>query len=152
MARRSQVSSRLLDVLDPTRQRGAVGPKVVLATAVACAVVLFPLASLAPRLDAVNTNQTGPAATAPMPTIVARNDEFMDAVRRRDTKAIAELYTSDAMMVNQGHPPVRGRQAVRARYEWAIDHGMDDAEIRVQEVHAVGDMIFDVGRGTVLTR
>src|SRR5215813_2189304 len=51
MARRSQISVRLLDVLDPHRQRGGAGRAVAAAAALVCLSAALPLAALAPRTD-----------------------------------------------------------------------------------------------------
>ena len=155
MARRSQISVRLLDVLDPHRQRGGAGRAVATAAALVCLSAALPLAALAPRTDGDTIQTLAVAAINPgaanVQAIAAANADFVAAVRRRDSKAIAEMYTTDGMMVTPSGPPTRGRQALRDVYDEAFENGMADAEIRTQEVYAVGDMILDIGRGTVLT-
>jgi len=155
MARRSQISSRLLDVLDPDRRREGVGRRAAIVAALAGSAVLIPLAALAPRVSPETVEQTTAVAmnnpsSADAKAVADANAAFVEALRRRDAKAIADLYTTDSVMVTVNGPPVRGRQAVREVYQYAMDQGMADAEIRTQEIYAVGDMICDIGRGTTL--
>jgi beta-lactamase regulating signal transducer with metallopeptidase domain len=50
MARPSQLATRLLDVLDATRRRGIVAPRVAVPAWIAAAVIVIPLAAVAPRV------------------------------------------------------------------------------------------------------
>ncbi len=50
MARPSQLATRLLDVLDATRRRGGVAPRVAVPAWIAAAVIVIPLAAVAPRV------------------------------------------------------------------------------------------------------
>jgi len=50
MARPSQLATRLLDVLDATRRRGVVAPRVAVPAWIAAAIVVIPLAAVAPRV------------------------------------------------------------------------------------------------------
>jgi uncharacterized protein (TIGR02246 family) len=162
MARRSQISGRLLAVLDPGRNRQGLGRCVALLAALAGAGLVLPLAVLQPvaaiHAAAVPEAQAAPAAaTAPgigtddFKAIGVVYDEWKSAVRRRDAHAISLLYTADGMVVTQASPSARGRQALADLNQYYFDLGLIDVEIHTQEMYTVGDMICELGTAEALT-
>jgi uncharacterized protein (TIGR02246 family) len=160
MARRSQISGRLLAVLDPGRSRQGLRRRVALGAALAGAVLVLPLAVLQP-VAAIH------AAAAPEPQVAAANapgiglddfkaigavyDEWKTAVLRRDAHAISLLYTADGMVVTPARPATRGRQALADLYQYYFDFGLASIEVHTGEMYTVGDMICELGTAEAFT-
>jgi uncharacterized protein (TIGR02246 family) len=160
MARRSQISGRLLAVLDPARSRQGLGRRVALLAASAGAVLVLPLALLEPvpaiRAAVVPAPQVVTATMASIgeedfKAIGAVYDEWKSAVRRRDAHAVSLLYTADGMIVVPVMPPIGGRQAVADMYQYYFDNGLAGIEVHTEELYPVGDMICELGTSEGLT-
>ena len=160
MARRSQISGRLLAVLDPGRSRQGLGHRVALVAALAGAGLVLPLAVLQPVTAIHAAAAPEPqVAAAPAPgvgpddfkAIAAVYDEWKSAVRRRDAHAISLLYTADGMVVNQGSPSTRGRQSVAELNQFYFDFGLASVEVHTEEMYAVGEMICELGTAQAFT-
>jgi uncharacterized protein (TIGR02246 family) len=82
-----------------------------------------------------------PAAEA----ITAVNVLFADAFARGDAAAIARLYTEDAAVLPPNLPVQRGRAAIRAFWQGAIDMGLKAATLTWLEVEDLGDEAIEVG-------
>ena len=78
--------------------------------------------------------------------IGAANGRFMDAFRRGDATAIANLYTGDAQLLPANSDFVRGTTAIRAFWESVIAMGLADASLETAEIDAHGDTVIEVGR------
>jgi uncharacterized protein (TIGR02246 family) len=160
MARRSQISGRLLAVLDPGRDRRALGRRVALGAAFAGAALVLPLAVLQP-LPAIHAAPAPPpqAAAASSPgvgpddfkAIAAVYEEWKDAIRRRDAEAISLLYTADGMVVTPAGPPASGRPALVKLNQFYFDFGLVSVDIHTQEMYAVGDMVCELGTAEAFT-
>jgi uncharacterized protein (TIGR02246 family) len=160
MARRSQISGRLLAVLDPGRSRQGLGRRVVLVAALAGTGLVLPLAVLrpVPAIHAAAAPEPQ-AAAAPAPgigpddfkAIGAVYDEWKSAVRRRDAHAISLLYTADGMVVTPARPSTRGRQSVAELNQYYFDFGLAAVEIHTEEMYTVGDMICELGTAEAFT-
>ena len=160
MARRSQISGRLLAVLDPGRSRQGLGRRIALVAALAGAGLVLPLAVLQPvaaihaaaapepQVAAANTPGAGPED---FKAIAAVYDEWKSAVRRRDAHAISLLYTADGMVVNQGSPSTRGRQSVAELNQFYFDFGLASVEVHTEEMYAVGETICELGTAQAFT-
>ena len=160
MARRSQISGRLLAVLDPGRSRQGLRRRVALVAALAGAALILPLAVLQPVAAIHAAPVPEPqAAAAPAPgigsddfqAIAAVYDEWKSAVRRRDAHAISLLYTADGMVVTQASPSVRGRQALEELNQHYLDFGLAAIEVHTQEMYPVGDMVCELGAAEAFT-
>jgi uncharacterized protein (TIGR02246 family) len=160
MARRSQISGRLLAVLDPGRSRQGLGRRVALVAALAGAGLVLPLAVLQPVAAIHAAAAPEPqAAAAPVPVIgpddfkaiAAVYDEWKSAVRRKDAHAISLLYTADGMVVSQASPSVRGRQALEELNQYYFDFGVAAIEVHTQEMYPVGDMLCELGTAEAFT-
>ena len=160
MARRSQISGRLLAVLDPGRSRQGLRRRVALVAALVGTGLVLPLAVLEP-VTAIH------AAAAPEPQVAAPNtpgigdddfkaiaavyDEWKSAVRRRDAHAISMLYSADGMVVTAARPSFRGRQAVAELNQFYFDFGVASVEVNTDEMYAVGEMICELGTAQAFT-
>ena len=160
MARRSQISGRLLAVLDPGRSRQGLGRRVALAAALAGAGLVVPLAVLQPVAAIHAAPAPEPqAAVAPatgigsddFKAIAAVYDEWKSAVSRRDARAFSLLYTADGMVVTPASPSVRGRQALEELNQYYFDFGVASIEVHTQEMYPVGDMICELGTAEAFT-
>lgn len=78
--------------------------------------------------------------------IETANKGFMDAFRRGDGAAMANLYTAEAQLLPAASDFVRGTTAIRAFWQGVIDMGLKDATLETLEVEAHGDTAIEVGR------
>ncbi len=84
------------------------------------------------------------AGAADRAAIAAASRAFSDAYVRNDSRAIAELYTEDAVLLPPGGE-FRGREAAARYFAWGpgrrqVAHAMESSELVV-----AGDMAVDVG-------
>lgn len=78
--------------------------------------------------------------------IKAVADQYVKAGLAGDAKAIAALYTADAVEMPPNRPPVKGRAAVQQFYEQQFKAGkITDFVLDHLETRAVGDTGYDVG-------
>jgi uncharacterized protein (TIGR02246 family) len=83
---------------------------------------------------------------APNPAVVAVADGYAKAALAGDAKAIAAMYTDDAMELPPNHPPLKGRAAIQAYYEAQFAGAKVSAFTLTHWESAVhGDAAFDVG-------
>jgi len=144
MARRSQISGRLLAVLDPQRQRhGVRKPAIVAGAAVALALVL-PAASLSFAPKTPPSIQIEDARTS----ILAAEASWRAALRNGDAAAMAHFYTSDALLVLPNAYPARGRRGVSDVLQRLIGQGVVDVDLQPVELYPVGEMLCEAGWAT----
>ena len=74
--------------------------------------------------------------------IAAVNQQFMDAVERKDAAGIAALYTEDAKVLPPGSPPVEGRAALEQLFA-GMTQGIGRVQIDTVELMAHGDMAHE---------
>jgi uncharacterized protein (TIGR02246 family) len=86
------------------------------------------------------------AATKADPAIVKVADAYVKASLAGDAKAIAALYTEDAVEMPPHHPPVKGRTAIEQHYVKELAEGkLTSFTIQHVESRASGDIGYDVG-------
>ncbi len=144
MARRSQISDRLLAVLDSDRSRLSASRRVVIATALVSAALVSPLASLAPAEAAGSLGLTAARAS-----LAAANADWLRAFRQRDAASFALRYTKDCLLAG----PLAagsGRQSAMLLYQRLVDVGVADLEIRSDELYPVGGLLCELGRARIL--
>lgn len=81
--------------------------------------------------------------------LAAANGRFMEAFRRQDAAAIAELYTDGARLLPPGSPAVRGRSDIQNFWQNAMGMGIRDAKLETDTVESGGDLNCEVGRFTL---
>lgn len=82
--------------------------------------------------------------------IAAANEQFMDAVRRRDAGTVASLYTTDGQLLPPHCDIVTGRIGIRAFWQGVFDLGLTDATLETIEAKATnGHFAVEVGRYTL---
>ena len=85
-------------------------------------------------------------SAAPNPAVVAVADAYAKAALAGDAKAIAAMYTEDAMELPPNHPPVKGRAAIQAYYEAEFAGAKVSTFTLTHWESAVhGEAAFDVG-------
>jgi uncharacterized protein (TIGR02246 family) len=89
--------------------------------------------------------QQGDVRTA----IEAQNRKFMQAVERGDAKAIADLYTANAMVMPSNSDFVKGRDGIKAVFQGMIDSGVKGGSLTTTEVERFGDTVNEVGVYTI---
>lgn len=82
--------------------------------------------------------------------IGSANTEFMNAFKRGDATAMANLYTSEAQLLPANSDFVRGTAAIRAFWQGVIDLGLKDATLETIEAEVHGDTVIEVGRYRLL--
>jgi ketosteroid isomerase-like protein len=75
------------------------------------------------------------------------NRDFVNAFRRRDSTAIASLYTSNGQLLPPGSNIVTGRTAI-ARY-WRKAMEIGTRKLETVELEIYGDTAHEVGRYTI---
>lgn len=68
-----------------------------------------------------------------------------NAFNSGDGKALADLYTDDAVVFPPGAKRVEGKEAIAEFWQGAIDSGLGDADLEPLEVVEFGDLAYEVG-------
>jgi len=84
--------------------------------------------------------------------IDAGNKAFIAAFLGGDAKAVAQLYTENAQVIAPGAPVARGRAAIAAAWQKAIDGGVKDLSLQTAEVEAAGDLACETGTVRMVAR
>jgi uncharacterized protein (TIGR02246 family) len=74
------------------------------------------------------------------------DDAFENQFRQGDAAGLAELYTDDGMLMPAGSESIRGKQAIREFWQGAMDMGIKEVKLDIQEVELHGDAAFEGGR------
>ena len=77
--------------------------------------------------------------------IEAQNKKFMQAIEKGDGKAVADLYTANAMVLPSNSDFVKGRDAIKALFQGLIDSGVKGGSLTIVEVERFGDTATEVG-------
>lgn len=83
------------------------------------------------------------------PGIEATIADWMSAISQDDAAGVAACYTEDAQLLPPNEEAVRGREAVQAWFQGAIDAGLD-ARLEIQELEVYGDTGYEVGKATIM--
>jgi uncharacterized protein (TIGR02246 family) len=96
---------------------------------------------------AAQSTPKAPAKSASVDAAIrAVADLYVKATMAGDAKAIAALYTEDAMEMPPNQPPIKGRAAIQRYYEMALAGAkMANFSLNHLESRAVGDRGYDVG-------
>lgn len=73
------------------------------------------------------------------------NESFVSFMRRRDARALAKLYSEDAMLLPPGSDFVEGREDIRVFWQTVMDAGISNAELETVELHDFGGMVLEIG-------
>jgi len=103
--------------------------------------IVLPLA-----LVAVGRTDIGAQPAAADPAVVAIAAAYAKATSAGDAKAVAALYTEDAIELPPNHPPVKGRMAIQEYYVAQFAAAKVSGFTLTHWESAVhGDAAFDVG-------
>ena len=107
--------------------------------------VLIVLAT--PLLLAEATGPQAPASTQTADAAIrAVADQYVKASLAGDAKAIAALYTEDAVEMPPNAPAVKGRAAIQQHYEKELKSGkVSRFTLKHLETRSAGDIGYDVG-------
>ncbi len=87
-----------------------------------------------------------PARGANDPAIIAVADQYVKATLAGDAKAIAALYTDDAVEMPPNAPAVKGRAAIQQLYEMNFKAAkISDFSLTHVESRSSGDTGYDTG-------
>jgi len=79
-------------------------------------------------------------------SIEETNAQFMAAVGRGDTAAVASLYTEDAVVLAPNAPIARGREAIKALFDGMFQQiGAPQLKLTTSDVTEIGDTAHEVG-------
>ena len=85
-----------------------------------------------------------PALADDSAAIGAQNAAFEQAFNAGDAAAVAALYTEDAVALPPGGPMVRGREAIQAMWQGALDGGFKDLALEAGELEVMGDTAWEM--------
>ena len=75
----------------------------------------------------------------------AGNRAFVKAFLRGDARTVSQLYTENAEVIAPGAPVARGRAAIQAAWQQAIDSGIKDVRLTTDDVTSSGDLACETG-------
>lgn len=75
--------------------------------------------------------------------------KYLDAYNRKDAAGVAALYTADGFLVPPG-PITTGRENIEKAWRAVFDAGRTGLRYEIQEVQAEGNLVWSVGRFTVM--
>jgi uncharacterized protein (TIGR02246 family) len=109
--------------------------------------LLAAVAMAAPESAAQAGGAASPQAGAGNAAITQVADSYVKATLAGDAKAVADLYTEDAIEMPPNQPPVKGRTAIQQYYEKAFSGGSKVMSFTLDhlETHASADSAWDVG-------
>jgi uncharacterized protein (TIGR02246 family) len=84
-------------------------------------------------------------ADAVRDAVEAGNRAFIAAFLKGDARSVAGLYTEDAQVIAPGAPVARGRSAIQAAWQKAIDGGVKDLRLTTESVESAGDLAAETG-------
>lgn len=87
-----------------------------------------------------------PLAAGELAQIDLERTAFIDAVRRGDPRAIADLYADDARLVAPDGDPIRGRGDVAAFWQAGVDSGIVAVVLEPDDVELLPTVAWEVGR------
>jgi ketosteroid isomerase-like protein len=77
------------------------------------------------------------------------NRQFEEAFNRQDAGALANLYTTSALLMPPGSENVSGRDAVREFWAGVFATGADGVVLTTTEVNSMGDAAVELGTATL---
>lgn len=78
--------------------------------------------------------------------IESANAKFSEAFARGDAKALAAMYTSDAIAFPPDSEMIRGNEAIGEFWKVTRDSGVQSAALTTVDVERSGDLAYEVGR------
>jgi uncharacterized protein (TIGR02246 family) len=109
-------------------------------------VMVLMVVAVAARVDQAPGQGVAPGG-GPAAAIRQVADAYVKATTSGDAKAVAALYTEDAVEMPPNSPMVRGRAAIQQYYEKVFASGFKVSNFTLKhlDTHATGDSGYDVG-------
>jgi ketosteroid isomerase-like protein len=79
------------------------------------------------------------------PDIDAANAKFVAAFNKGDAAGIGQLYTEHATALPPGAPMAKGRAAIQAFWQGAIQSGLKNASLKALQVDQFGNAAREIG-------
>ncbi len=76
-------------------------------------------------------------------------DNFESIFGRGDAAGMADLYSANGVLLPTGSDFVKGKQAIEAFWQGAMDMGIKNAKLDIVEVEQHGDTAIDMGQYTL---
>lgn len=112
-----------------------------------CVAGLLSMAFLACQ-PASAPEQTAAAPPDPAP-INALRDQYMSMYNSGDVSGIGNLYTDDAVVMNNQQPAVSGKQAIQQSAEALLQQVAVNISITPADTQIVGDLAYEHGTYTM---
>lgn len=112
---------------------------------VALMVALCSIPSIGSTAAAASKEQGGTVDEA-RAAIEAANAEFSQAFARGDAKALAAMYTSDAILFPPDSDMIRGNEAIGEFWKATRDGGVQSAALTTIDVGRSGDVAYEAGK------
>ena len=74
------------------------------------------------------------------------DDAFEKHFSEANAAGLAELYTSNGMLLPTGSDFIQGKEAIRDFWQGAMNMGIKEAKLEIMEVELQGDSIIEIGR------
>lgn len=74
------------------------------------------------------------------------DDAFEQQFNQGNAAGVADLYTSEAVLMPPGGDFVTGKTAIRDFWQGAMNMGIKEAKLTIEEVELQGDTAIEVGR------
>jgi ketosteroid isomerase-like protein len=84
--------------------------------------------------------------------IEAATKGFQAAYEKHDAEAVASFYSSTAEAFPPGGEIVKGRDALAKLWQGVMDSGIASAALKTTEVHAEGNLAYEVGTYAMKTK
>ena len=78
--------------------------------------------------------------------IDAANAKFVAAVNNGDAAGVAQLYTEKATALPPGEPMAKGRPAIQALWQGAIQSGLKNMSLQALQVDQFGNAAREIGQ------
>ncbi|HSQ05126.1 MAG TPA: DUF4440 domain-containing protein [Burkholderiales bacterium] len=83
--------------------------------------------------------------------IAAADKAFVAAFNKHDAAGIAAIYSSTAEAFPPNSDIVKGRDAIQKMWQGALDQGIATVDVATTEVHAEGNLAYEVGTYSMQT-
>lgn len=115
-------------------------------------VVFFALILILPPLAHAGSKAKDDGAGEARAAIEAANAKFSEAFARGDFKALAAMYTSDAIAFPPGGEMVKGNEAIGEFWKTTQNSGVKSAALTTVDVGRSGDLAHEVGTVSLTIR
>jgi len=112
-------------------------------------VVSFVLILALPLIAYAGSKATAPGVRTVRSAIEAANARFTQAFERGDARALAGMYTPDAIVFPPDSQMVRGSTAIGQFWKALRDSGATNVSLTTLEVGASGNLAYEVGTATL---